>query len=160
MKTLLLLAAITTPALAVPTPVKTFGDWEVFNINGVLRATSEAQNPSANTLRVSCNPRHHNCYMQYTQPKGCHSNDERNIIWTSDTSTESDGYMTRCINGQWTDISFYENSIPTWLHSTTGTFKVGFADDNTSINTYSLRGALKAMRYIWANRMTNNFNQG
>lgn len=95
--------------------------------------------------------------MQYVQPNACDSSRHRYIKWKNSASKAIYSFEVECQNGQWTDASFYENSVPIWLRDKNETFRVGFADDKASFNTYNTNGALHAMRYIWANK--NNFNQ-
>ncbi|RLV57723.1 hypothetical protein D5018_21050 [Parashewanella curva] len=156
MKTLLLLASLSAPAMA--TPVKTFGDWQVINSNGDLIATTQPITPSSHVLMIGCNPVHRNCYMKYTQTQGCDepNNNKRHINWTAPDSNYSWSYPMLCdYDHQWTVISFYENSLPSFVHGTTP-FQVGFADDPNSVNTYSTNGAVDAMRYVWGS--VSNFN--
>ncbi|RLV58084.1 hypothetical protein D5018_19115 [Parashewanella curva] len=163
MKTLLLLAALTAPAMA--DDVHHFGDWVVITDNGKITAFSSPLNTSSNQFSFSCNTNHQHCAMSNTRiAKTCKwitvnrwislNLHENGASPRFDSKTN---YSLSCSNGIWFSDDPHDLSILNQeLHKGWYSILTVWYQGEPTLATYSTKGAAQAADFVFGTN--NNFN--
>ncbi|WP_133405606.1 hypothetical protein [Parashewanella tropica] len=161
MKILLLLAALSAPALA-DKPVKIFGDWLVFQKGTEIVTTSKPLNHSKRSFAIGINNGTRFVSYTYLFRENCQNDGEHRYInvrgYNSHTSATA-GFLFYCSKTKQWELtgSSYVSTLLKFLNQGFPLVDINYPDSEKTTNTYSLYGLADALNYMFNKQ--NNFNQ-